>query len=954
MAATDSQIPRIMPLLVAVCLVSVPAQAQYGGGTGEPDDPYLIYTAEQMNAIGTNTGDWDKHFELMADIDLSEHTETKFNIIGCWDDAEPFTGVFDGKCHTISNFSYTCTDETAIALFAYIEGANAVIEDLGLIDPNVTVTGGNWIGLLVGVLSAGTIRNCYVDGGTVSGSRNVGGLTGYTRLDGTIEKCHSASSVTGYEQVGGLVGFLWSGRILDCNAVASVVGTSRVGGLVGRNSGQITNCFASGTATGTKGVGGLMGGCWSGGRVSNCSADVSVVGEDDVGGLVGTFYDGVITNCTSSGDVSGDDSVGGLAGSTNSSALGDLATVSTCYSTSKVLGNERVGGLVGNNGGMIALCYTTNYVLAEHYVGGLTGDNNGAISNCYVWGSVSGSNDVGGLVGTNRRGTISNSYSKGSVTGTNNLGGLVGVDDQGAVFNSYWDIQASGQTTSAAGMGKTTVEMKTASTFVGWGCESVWTLDEGQDYPRLRWENIPGEMITTLSPFDFVRGSGTETDPYLIYTGHEFNMIGLFPCEWSKHFKLMADIDLSGHVGTDYNIIGRGKSHPFTGVFDGNGKKIHNFSYRSTNANDVGLFGCVSDPNAQIMNLGLCDPNVEGGMGEDVGSLVGYLRDGTVTGCYARGGRVSGDIYVGGLLGRNYLGTVAHSHVQHGSVSGSRYHIGGLAGCSWGIITGCYSTGNVSGPCNTGGLIGLSGGKMFNCHSACAVSGTIAVGGLVGEGGSRTICCYASGDVQGDDQVGGLVGVNYGNLANSYAIASVKGTGEDIGGLVGWNYGFTGTAIISNCYSTGQVTGGASHVGGLIGRAFGPNSEAIDSFWDVQTSGQTTSGGGTGKTTVEMQMESTFSDAGWDFVGESINGTEDIWAICERVDYPRLAWEFVIGDFDADADRDLADFSILAEHWLAANGSFWCGQGCDLTNDGGVNWQDLMVFAENWLAAADD
>jgi hypothetical protein len=108
---------------------------------------------------------------------------------------------------------------------------------------------------------------------------------------------------------------------------------------------------------------------------------------------------------------------------------------------------------------------------------------------------------------------------------------------------------------------------------------------------------------------------------------------------------------------------------------------------------------------------------------------------------------------------------------------------------------------------------------------------------------------------------------------------------------------------------------------------------------------------GIGKTTAEMQTASTCLAASWDFVGESQNGTEDIWAICDGVDYPHLAWEFVIGDFDSDADTDFADFCILAGHWLAADGSFWCGQGCDLTNDGSVNWQDLGVFAENWLAA---
>ena len=46
------------------------AQRKYGGGTGEPNDPYLIYTPEQMNAIGAEPNDWSKHFKLMADIDL--------------------------------------------------------------------------------------------------------------------------------------------------------------------------------------------------------------------------------------------------------------------------------------------------------------------------------------------------------------------------------------------------------------------------------------------------------------------------------------------------------------------------------------------------------------------------------------------------------------------------------------------------------------------------------------------------------------------------------------------------------------------------------------------------------------------------------------------------------------------------------------------------------------------
>ena len=63
------------------------------------------------------------------------------------------------------------------------------------------------------------------------------------------------------------------------------------------------------------------------------------------------------------------------------------------------------------------------------------------------------------------------------------------------------------------------------------------------------------------------------------------------------------------------------------------------------------------------------------------------------------------------------------------------------------------------------------------------------------------------------------------------------------------------------------------------------------SFWDTRTSGQPTSTGGTGKTTAQMQTAKAFLDAGWDFVGETKNGTADIWWILEGKDYPKLWWE---------------------------------------------------------------
>jgi hypothetical protein len=355
---------------------------------------------------------------------------------------------------------------------------------------------------------------------------------------------------------------------------------------------------------------------------------------------------------------------------------------------------------------------------------------------------------------------------------------------------------------------------------------------------------------------DFLTGAGTENDPYLIYTAEQMNKIGLYEEDWDKHFKLMADIDLSSYTGTDFNIIGI-DWRPFRGVFDGNGHTISNFTYTSTGRDGIGLFGYVGwwTEKGEIKDLGLIDPNVDAGTGDYVSSLVGELRNGTITGCYVEGGSVSGNEDIGGLVGSNF-----------------------------GTITTCYSEGSVTDRGKVGGLVGFNNGTITNCYSAGSVSGYDDVGGLVGWNRSTITNCYAMGSVPGTRYVGGLVGDNSGTIINSYSASNVSGY-EQVGGLVGLNFG-----TITTCYSAGSVTAN-DIVGGLVGENV--IGHVSNSFWDTQTSGQETSDGGEGKTTAEMQMESTFTDAGWDFIDETENGTEDIWWILEGQDYPRLWWDEV-------------------------------------------------------------
>jgi hypothetical protein len=180
-----------------------------------------------------------------------------------------------------------------------------------------------------------------------------------------------------------------------------------------------------------------------------------------------------------------------------------------------------------------------------------------------------------------------------------------------------------------------------------------------------------------------------------------------------------------------------------------------------------------------------------------------------------------------------------------------------------------------------GSLAGHNGGSITSCYSTGSVTGDRLVGGLVGSNdGSITASC-STGTARGGRDVGGLVGDNGGSITNCYSSGTVDG-GWDVGGLVGENNG-----SIANCYSTGVVTG-VEEIGGLVGEGGG---SITSSFWDIETSGQTTSDGGVGKATAEMQTASTFLDSGWDFVDEMTNGTEDIWWILEGRDYPRLWWE---------------------------------------------------------------
>jgi hypothetical protein len=374
-------------------------------------------------------------------------------------------------------------------------------------------------------------------------------------------------------------------------------------------------------------------------------------------------------------------------------------------------------------------------------------------------------------------------------------------------------------------------------------------------------------------------GSGEPNDPFLIYDANHMQAIGADANDWDKCFKLMADVDLGQFTGTEFNIIGFDYWNAFTGVFDGNDHMISNFTCDSNDMDYIGLFGYVDDPNAEIKNLGLIDPNVNAGTGNDVGSLVGQLSSGTITNCYSKGGNVAGSVSVGGLVGVNN-GTIANCY-STASVSGSGSNAGGLVGSNWGTVTDCYSKESVSGVGVVGGLVGVNNGTIANCCSTGSVSGS-------------------------GNSVGGLVGINRptgSTISNSYSTGRVSGSGNNVGGLVGAN-----RDTITNSYSTGRVSGLGSNVGGLVGRQSGTIS---DSYWDIETSSEPNMCGygdcnnSYGLPTSQLHQQSTFQD--WDFI--------NTWNIGENQTYPYLR-KYSPANLNKDHKVDFLDIRILCEGWL--------------------------------------
>jgi hypothetical protein len=479
-------------------------------------------------------------------------------------------------------------------------------------------------------------------------------------------------------------------------------------------------------------------------------------------------------------------------------------------------------------------------------------------------------------------------------------------------------------------------------------------------------------MLLASSSFVFGSyggGSGDANYPYLIFTPAQLSQIGNNPQDWAKHFKLMVDLDMNDYNGPGsfvafkpigYLIWSPYESKPFRGVFDGNKKKISNLRITNNASDFTGLFGYVSGPNSCIKNVVLVNPRINSATGAYVGAVVGNLKTGVIAGCIVDHAVVSGGDCVGGLVGYNTSGAIRNCDVN--AVVYGNTDVGGVAGYHAGaFLSACTFSGSIHGLSDVGGLVGESDGNILNCSArGDVVSNEDNIAGLVGTLRGQIDTSFADMRVTGKNAAGGIVGRNTGKIRNCYSSGVVTGN-DCVGALTGLLYD---VGAISNCFSVADIIGNQSAQYKIIGQGLLPRVSA--SFCAADESAKNI-----------MLLESTYLKAGWDFVGESQNGIQDLWDMCDGTSLPRLAWQgWPPGDFQCPEGFDINDLVFLIDQWLvttkgldadvfnfkdfasvAASWGSVYGQprfnrACDLwpsIGDGRVDIFDIFEFAQQWM-----
>ncbi|WP_426056732.1 YDG domain-containing protein [Janthinobacterium sp. PSPC2-1] len=546
-------------------------------------------------------------------------------------------------------------------------------------------------------------------------------------------------------------------------------------------------------------------------------------------------------------------------------------TISDSYNSSKVsvVGNYDfwMGGLVGNTTktSTIINSYNAGEVVGAYTAGGLVGNNLGAITNSFNSGNVSGTTNTGGLTSHNRgTGVITNSFNTGAVTSNSLTGGLVGSNvASGQILNSYSTGAVSSRSTTATGIGglaggNSGIIRNSYATGAVTGVTAVGGLIGANTSAGLTENAYSSGAVSLLS-------GGTGTLGGLIGS----IAAGTNPSITGGYYNNTVNSGMPG-VGTN----GGGTTPAITGLTSTQMQTASNFSAFTftTVGGATGNNWVMVDTDGTLNNssgaLGATGPMLAAEYSTNIySSHQLQLMAMNLAGNYTL--RQDVNVAATGLLtdvwnSNNFIpvGTSTATPFT-GTLDGAGHVVSGLVinrpGTNFAGLIGATSStaivrniglegGSITGKNGTGALIGSNLGTVSGSFSTASVSGATQVGGLVGANGvgSTITNSYASGAVTGTGTIGGLVGLNTGSLINNYASGAITG-GSVSGGLAGSNSG------------TGTTTG---------------------NFWDTTTSGQATSATGTGLSSAQMKLLSTYSGAAWDLAGA--------WIVYDTYTYPLL------------------------------------------------------------------
>lgn len=239
-------------------------------------------------------------------------------------------------------------------------------------------------------------------------------------------------------------------------------------------------------------------------------------------------------------------------------------------------------------------------------------------------------------------------------------------------------------------------------------------------------------IIAVLSAnlFGFAGGDGTVGNPYQVSNASELNDVRNY---LGSYFIQTADIELGVSPWSDgqgWVPIGNSGSK-FSGNYNGNGHVINGMRISRSSSDNQGLFGYTQG--ATVKNVGLTNISVV--CSGDSGGIVGKNYGGSIIEyCYSTGS-ISGYICTGGITGVNEGSTVRYSY-SHASAYNNYLYVGSLAGFNFSgsTITGCYSTGSVSGASSVGGLVGSnSGSTVSSSYWDIQTSGQASSGGGTGK-----------------------------------------------------------------------------------------------------------------------------------------------------------------------------------------------------------------------------